>query len=174
MHNFSARNTVKIIAIFILIASVAFAYKYGLKNAKAAANPSGLTGKYGCMVNRNINGFGVLYNSLDSSYTIGMVATAIFDYDRNTVSTLSGEISNYNKINPLLTNYTSTGTFTEESITGHSGAYKSTITLTDTIRNRTGTMTFISIPVNSGNTVLVTEVSDNTSNAPWTGVCQKI
>jgi hypothetical protein len=161
-------------ACIILLLSIAYAYYGGLKKVNAATNPSGLTGKYGCMVNRNVNGFGILYNSLDSSYTIGLVATAIFDYDRNTVSTLSGEIANYNKMDPLLKNFTSEGTFTETSIPTHSGAYKSTITLTDTVRQKTGTMTFISIPVNSGNTILITEISDNTSNAPWTGVCQKI
>lgn len=161
-------------ACFILLLTIAFVYHGGLKKVNAATNPSGLTGKYGCMVNRNVNGFGSMYNNLDSTNTIGLVATAIFDFDKNTVSTLSGEIANFNKADPVLKNFTSEGTFTEVAIPTHSGAFKSTVTLRDTVRNKTGTMTFVSIPVNAGNTILITEISDNTSNAPWTGVCQKI
>lgn len=174
MFNFKKSNISKIIAASILIGSTAFAISNGFKKAQATTNPSGLTGKYGCMMSSNVNGFGALYQSLDSSYTFGLVATAIINYDNNTVSTLSGEISNYNKSNPKIYNYTSVGTFTEIAIPNHNGVYKATGTLTDVVRNRSGTMTFISIPVNSGNTILVTDISDNTSNAPWTGVCQKI
>lgn len=114
-------------ACFILLLTIAYVYHGGLKKVNAATNPSGLRDKYGCMVNRNVNGFGSLYNNLDSTNTIGLVATAIFDFDRNTVSTLNGEIANFNKADPVLKNFTSEGAFTEVATPSRSGAFGITL-----------------------------------------------
>jgi hypothetical protein len=167
-------NVKSLLSLSLLIVSILIVWHAGFRGVNASTSASGLTGKYGCMYNRNVNGFQGLYRSFDSTKSVALVATAIINYDSKTISTLSGEVSNWDGLNPEAQNFTSSGSFSESAVSNHSGAYEMAVTLTDPVRNKTGTMKFITIPVNSGNTILVTEIGTNTSSAPWTGVCQKI
>lgn len=174
MLNINARTLSKVAAALILIASLGSAYKYGMKTANASNSPSGLTGKYGCMLNRNFNGFINHYNTFSPNDSIPSIATSIIDYDTKTIQAMSSMVKGFaSSTNPQLSEDMSSGTFVETAISGYSGAYRLTSSLINS-NNISGSLKMIAIPVNSGNTVLITEISSGTTNAPWTGVCQKV
>lgn len=174
MINLYSLRLGKFFSAMVLIVALIYAYQNGLKKAHAVVNPSGLTGKYGCMMNRNINGFETLYLNNSASDAVGILSTAILNYDDNSVKTLTGMVSDYKGNSPRITDIINTGTFVETVISGYPDVYRSVVTLSDP-NNNTSSLVLIIVPVNSGKTVLMTEINAGTTGrAPWTGVCQKI
>lgn len=151
-----------------MLAAIWFAGTHNFKEAHATANPSGLTGKYGCMMSRATSGFGTLWQGHNG---IGISSMVYLDYSTNSGAAVTGVVSGYNTSSPSASLTTSSGTFTEATIPD---SYNAIFMLTMVDSHDSSVMKFITMPVNSGNTMLFTEVQDGQQSAPWSGVCQKL
>ena len=170
MNKFKLLLDKKVFSIFILIIAAYLAFTHNIKTAYAAVNPSGLTGAYGCMLNRNSIGYGVLWQGGSG---VGITVIMNMDYSNNTSKALVTSTKNFNTANVSTKIQKITTTFVETS-TGLPGTYNIVHAITNEAGISDGAASFIGIVVNSGNTILMTQVDDNQAKAPWSGVCQKI
>lgn len=160
-----------IFGLFIVGWMVYFAVTGNYKLAHAVTNPSGLTGKYGCMFNKNINGY---VNYYDTG-TTAVQAVTFTDYSNNTSSGVLSIVKDFNTKKADTYYEIFSSTFTEQAVPGVQSVYetKHVLTFND---GAVDTMTMLNVVVNSGNTILSSQVpNDNDNNEPnWSGVCQKI
>lgn len=156
------------IALSILIISY-FLTSHNIKNANASSNPSGISNKYGCMISRSMSGFSTLYSNANN---VGMNAMVYLDYSSNSFVAVIGNVSGFNSSSPTENSTTKVGTFVETVISNTNNVAYS-VQLTDSSNNQQS-LRFITMPVNSGATILMTEVEESATSAPWNGVCQKI
>ena len=171
MEKLNLRLDRKIVAGFILVVGTYFAFTHEIKTAHAVTNVSGLTGQYGCMMNRNSSGYSALWQGHNGTWT-NMIS--YIDYSNNTTKGLANQTDNYNTTNVTTTTKLFTTTFTETAVTGVTGTYKTVHSVTNPDGSDGGTATFIGIVVNSGNTILMTQTEDGQAKATWSGVCQKV
>ena len=160
-----------VVALFILFVGTYFAFTHNVKNASAVTNPSGLTGQYGCMLNKNSAGYGALWQGHTGIWTNMIV---YMDYSNNTTKALASVNDNYNTTSVVTNTQKVTTTFTETAVDGVTGTYKTVHAVTNADGSSGGTVTFIGIYVNSNNTILMTQVEDGQNKSSWSGVCQKI
>lgn len=171
MRKFNLRLDRKVVGLFILVVGTYFAFTHNVKTAYAAVNPSGLSAQYGCMLNRNSNGFGA-YNQGGSEIGTNMII--YMDYSNNSSKVLVTMTNNFNTQNVTSSSSKVTTTFSEAAVVGLTATYKMVHTITNSDGSAGGTANFIGIVVNSGNTILLTQAEENQSKATWSGVCQKI
>jgi hypothetical protein len=170
MEKFNFSLDRKVVALFVLVVGTYFAFTHDVKTAQATTNVSGLTGQYGCMLNRNGSGYGVLWQN-DGVWT-NMIS--YMDYSNNTTKNLATETDHYNTTNVSSSTQKFTTTFTETAVSEVTSTYKTVHSITNGDGSNGGTATFIGIVVNSGNTILMTQTEDGQAKATWSGVCQKI
>lgn len=168
MYKFINENKSKFLSLLILSAAIWFGVTHSFKEARAITNPSGLTGKYGCVMSRASSGFATLWQGHNG---IGINSMVYLDFSTNTGGAVTGVVSGYNTSTPTSSLTTSSGTFTE---TAMPDTYNSVYLMRLTDSRDASVMKFLTMPVNSGNTILFTEVEDGQQSAPWNGVCQKI
>lgn len=171
MEKFSFSLDRKVVALFILVVGTYFAFTHDVKTAQATTNVSGLTGQYGCMLNRNGSGYGALWQGHNG---ISTSLVSYVDYGTNTSTGMLTMANSYNTTSVTTTTEKFTTTFTETAVAGVTSVYKLTNTVTNADGTPGGTATFIGIVVNSGNTILMTQTEEAQAKATWSGVCQKI
>lgn len=160
-----------VVAAFILVVGSYFAFTHDVKTANATANASGLTGQYGCMLNRNGSGYAALWQGNDG---IGTSAILYLDYSTNTGKGMTTFTDNYGTSSVQTGTGTFTTSFTETAVTEVNNVYKFTHTITNADGSSGGTGTFIGILTNSGNTILLSQTENAQPKATWSGVCQKV
>ena len=173
MEKFNFRLDRKVVALFILVVGTYFAFTHDVKTAQATTNPSGLTAQFGCMLNRNGSGYGARWQGGNG---IGTNAIMSLDFSTNTSKFMQTQTDNFNTTSATTSQVTATTTFTEVASTDVNNVYKLTHTITNSSDGTLvgGTATFLGVVVNSGNTILVTQVENGSPKASWSGVCQKI
>ena len=171
MQQFNLRLDRKIVALFILVVGAYFAFTHNVKTAYATVNPSGITGAFGCLMNRNGIGYGTHWQGTSG---IGTNLILNIDYSNNTSKGMLASTNNFNTDNVTTTTDIITTTFTETVVTGVTGTYKLTHVVTNSDGSPGGIATLIGIVVNSGNTILMSQVENAEAKATWSGVCQKI
>jgi len=141
-----------------------FACLVGLFNNSFAQTKSiPLSGSCGFITNRNFGGWDLNYQG---SQTVAQNFTGIINFDAGTMFALANVVSNYGKTNAFESQLIdSTPTFIAIS----NGPFPGSHYLTAVGESKPA---FILIPVNGGNTFLMTEL--NTTKTSSTGVCQKI
>lgn len=144
--------------------SILLACVFGFVNTSLAQSKSvPFSGSCGFVLNRNFGGWDLSYQG---SETVAQNFTGIINFDSGTMFTLANVVSNYCKTNAFEGQLIdSTPTYISMSNGPFSGSYYLTAV-------GDAKPAFIMIPVNSGNTFLMTEL--NTSKTSSTGVCQKI
>lgn len=168
MYKFLKVNNSKVVSLLVLSAAIWFAVTHKFNEARATTNPSGLTSKYGCVMSRASSGFATLWQGHNG---IGINSMVYLDFSTNTGGAVTGVVNGYNTSTPTSSLTTSSGTFTETAVPD---SYNSVYLLRFTDSRDASVMKFLTMPVNSGNTLLFTEVEDGQQSAPWNGVCQKI
>ncbi len=171
MEKFNFSLDRKVVALFVLVVGTYFAFTHDVKTAQATTNVSGLTGQFGCMMNRNGSGYGALWQGHNGTWTNMIVYV---DYSNNTTKGMATQTDNYNTTSVTTSTKQFTATFTETAVTGVTGTYKTVHSVTNSDGSDGGTATFIGIVVNSGNTILMTQTEDGQAKATWSGVCQKV
>jgi len=161
----------KVVAAFILVVGSYLAFTHNERQAIAATNASGLTGQYGCMMNRNGSGYATLWQGQNGIST-GLII--YLDYSNNTAKGLLTMANDYNLSSVTTSTEKISTTFIEEEVGGVTKTYKTVHTVTNSDGSPGGVATFIGITVNSGNTILMTQVEEQRAKATWSGVCQKI
>lgn len=161
----------KVFAVLLLIFGLYFAFTHDVKIAHASVNPSGLTAKYGCLVNRNTSAFSALMTGHSGKEGTNMIMN--IDYGTNTISAVLTGNQYYNSNNAITVVGTGNGTFSETVLQGVVNTFKVVSTFPGD-NNTTITLTYYITPVNSGNTFLLSSAEDGQANAPWSGVCQKV
>ena len=159
-----------VVSAFILVVGSYFAFTHDVKTVNAASNASGLTGQYGCMLNRNGSGYAVLWEGHDG---IGTNVLLSLDFSSNTGKGMTTFTDDYGTLNVKTGTTTVSTTFTELAAPEVPNVYKWTHTITNADNSSGGTGTFIGILTNSGNTILMSQTEANNSKATWSGVCQK-
>jgi hypothetical protein len=172
MNDFVIRINKRYLIIFVLISSLYFAFTHNVKNANASANPSGLTGQYGCLMNRNTSAYTTLWTG--HSGAEGTNAMVYLDYSNNTMSSALTAHPNYNSVNVTTIIRKYTATFVETVYVGVKNTYKTEFNMLNDDGTAFGIMTFYTIPVNGGKTILFTSQEDGLSKGAWSGVCQQI
>jgi hypothetical protein len=138
----------------------------GLKTVKdsyAQSSASPLTGSCGLILNRNFGGWEVFYKGAN---TVAQNFIGIINFDTGTFHGLTNMVSGYG---------TSQASESQQVFTDNQ---KGTITAGPVIGSYyltaagENTPSFVFVPVNGGNTFLVSEL--NTTKTSSTGVCQKI
>lgn len=138
----------------------------GINFATASTNASGLTSQYSCVMNRQIEAF---TSNLIGGNGIGISLIFYLDYSKNTGSMNMTLVDKFGTTGALGSQKSSDFVFTDIKYSGVPNTYLLTGKLSD------GSTTDIYyMPVNSGNTLIVSSVVVSASKAPWTGVCQKI
>ena len=171
MKKFNFRLDRKVVALFILVVIAYFAFTHNVKTAYATVNPSGLTGQFGCLLNRNGIGYGAFWQG-NSGMGINLIMN--INYSNNTAQAMVTQINNFNTVNVTTTASVITSTFTETAIAGVPSTYKLAYVVTQSDGSPGGIATMIGIVVNSGNTILLTQVEEGLPKSSFSGVCQKI
>lgn len=156
--NFKNSKLIKLFAIFLLVLGI-------LKPVDAATpNPSGLTGQYSCVINKQHGPFNTKLNGSDG---VGILVTSFFDFTKNSGSMILTMVNGFGTKTASSELVSIDFTFSETKHATAPNSYLLALKLSDN-----ETTTFLSMPVNSKNTVLITSL--DVSKAPWTGVCQKL
>lgn len=147
----------------------------------AQSSSSSLSGKYGCLVNKNFSGFDA---GLNGSTRVGYHYMLHFDLTSKTSQIISIHlIDNYGK-SSVTTNWapgasgtpagSGAGVLEVKENQNFPGAYL--IRSTSTSENSTKwTTTYVAMSVNNGNTLLISSgAGGNGDSEPFTGVCNKI
>jgi hypothetical protein len=163
MEKFSFRLDRKVVAGFILVVGTYFAFTHDVKTAQATTNPSGLTGQYGCVLNRLTSGFNVAWTGAN----ITTSAVISLNYSDNSAKGLLIKVANYNQGGATTSTVSGTDSFTETAVSDVPNTYKY-------VFGDTSTPPFVGIVVNSGNTILMTQVEHGSPKASFSGVCQKV
>jgi secreted protein with Ig-like and vWFA domain len=171
MEKFNFSLDRKVVAAFILVVGTYFAFTHDVKTAQATTNASGLSAQFGCMLNRNGSGYQTKWQG---SSDIGTSLVVYMDFSTNTSKGLTTFTDNFNTSSVSTKTQSFTTTFTETAVAEVNNTYKVTHTVTNSDGTPGGTATFLGILVNSGNTVLMTQVENGVSKASWSGVCQKV
>jgi hypothetical protein len=171
MEKLNLRMDRKVVALFILVVGTYFSFTHDVKTAQATTNASGLTAQFGCMLNRNGSGYGAKW---DGSSSVGTNLIMSMDFSNNSTKGLITKAENYNRTNVTTTSETFTSSFTEVAVPEVNNTYKITHTITNSDGSAGGTATFIGMLVNTGNTLLMTQVEHGSPKASWSGVCQKV
>lgn len=151
---------IKSILLNIFIASSA------IDSASAGTNASGLSGQYSCVVNRQVDAY---TSNLNGGNGIGIGMIFYIDYSKNTGSLIITSVDKFGTTGAVGNQKTSDFTFTEVKLSAIPNTYVATSRLTDG-----SSIDFFAMPVNSGNTILITSGGNVASKAPWSGVCQKV
>ncbi len=153
-------KTLKLISL-LLLAIVGI-----LKPAAAEPNPSGLTGQYSCVINRQHAPFST---NLNGAGGVGVMITGFFDYTKNSGSMIITGVNNFGTKSVNSEQESVDFTFTETKHPTVANTFNLTVKLPgNEIAN------FIHMPVNGKNTLMVTSSDNKSSKAPWNGICQKI
>ena len=135
----------------------------GIKDSHAQSSASPFTGSCGLILNRNFGGWEASYKG---SNTVAQNFIGIINFDTGYTSVLVNMVSGYGTSQASESQQVfidnQKGTITAGPVTG-------TYYLTAAGEN---TPSFVFVPVNGGNTFLVSEL--NTTKTSSTGVCQKI
>lgn len=166
----SALVTRKNALMFILCCLVLATYN--IKNVKAVSQTT-LSGSCGILANTNYNGWDKkAANQQPNVLTKSVIGTLNFDTGRWHVELTI--MSNYGGTGAVSESKTkSSGTATLDSFDSDTGIYKYTFTLD----GGAGTMNISVLPVNSGNTFLISGQIESLSIAngpPVSGICQKV
>jgi hypothetical protein len=155
IHNFKFS---KLTVMFFLLA-------FGILKPALAAdpNPSGLTGQYSCVMNRQHGPFNA---NLMGAGGVGILITGFFDYAKKSGSLLLTLVDNFGTKGITGEQVAIDFVFSETKHAKIPNKY----VLTALIDNEYSS--FLVMPVNSKNTLLIT--SADFKKAPWTGVCQKV
>ena len=132
----------------------------------ANTNPSGLTGQYSCLMSRNVDAYA---SNLNGGNGIGIGMIVFIDYPKKTGSLILTSVDKFGTTGANGNQKTDDFTFTEFKSAEVPNTYVITSRFADG-----STSDLFSIPVNGGNTILVTSGGKDATKAPWTGVCQKI
>ena len=133
-----------------------------------ASNSTGLNGSCGFLVQRSFGGFG----NAQVGYNFTHNFIGIIDFDKSTASGTLNQLYNYQQANANIVTSTTTNVPIFISAGPFPGSYYISLTASDT-------QAFIFVPVNGGNSFLVSQKglvspSANPSDPALTGVCQKI
>lgn len=150
-----------------LISVILITFFVFLSSSQAGNTVSGLTGQYSCLLNRQLVPYA---SNLTGSSGIGVTIIGNIDYSKNTGAFGVFMADNFGKVGTTGTLYNMTGNFTEVKYTPVPNSYKLIISPNDGSNN----MDLIVMPVNGGNSLLVTAGEIGAAKAPWSGVCQKI
>ena len=149
------------VKILFLVAITTFLIIFAFRAPTTKAQSSVLSGSCGIIMNANFGGW------LAGSYgdSIGQNSLGVFNFDKGTFESVTNYVNSYQTSNPSETQATNAGSFTISA-----GPIQGTYALSGT--GSTVNATLYILPVNGGNTFLVT---DATSTKPSSaGVCQKI
>lgn len=138
----------------------------GINVATANTNASGLTGQYSCVINRQLDAF---TSNLNGEDKVGLGMIFYIDYSKNTGSIIITLVDKFGTTGAVGNQKTSNFTFTEVKVPTVPNTYLATPKLPDG-----STMDFFMMPVNSGNSILISSGGSVASKAPWTGICQKV
>jgi hypothetical protein len=137
-----------------------------MNTVQAATTASGLTGQYSCLLNRQLVPY---VSSLTGGSSIGVTIIANIDYSKNSAAFGVFMADNFGKANAAGTLFNTAGTFTEIKYSPVPNAYKLIVSIADG-----STVDLMIMPVNAGNSLLVSTGEREAAKAPWSGVCQKI
>jgi hypothetical protein len=171
MEKFNFSLDRKVVAAFILVVGTYFAFTHNVKTAQATTNASGLTAQFGCMLNRNGSGYGAKWQGGNG---IGTNLVMYLDYSNNTSKGLITQADNFNTTSVTTSTASFSTTFTETASTEVNNVYKVVHAVTNSDGSSGGNATFVGILVNSGNTILISQVENGSPKASWSGVCQKV
>lgn len=161
MISISKSISIKILAA-LFIASGIMTYGFKTHIAKAAVGVTGLTGKYGCMTNRN---FPPTTEWLTGNSNTGANFLYILDFDAGTGVAAIFLNNNWG----LKNNVTSSVVAASGAFTQANGPAAGIYTI-----NFTDGQSYNLVPVNSGNTLFLSAASTvNYGTTPETGICQK-
>lgn len=150
----------KVIAVMmVLIGIAAFAYK--IPETKAQASPA-ITGKFGCIMNTNP----VPYLTQRTNTYAFINQMSVVDFDARTINASISNVIGFNTMSAVNQNDEVEGRFTISS-----GAFSGSFIITSV--GSEGSGTYIMVPVNSGNTILIKSREEG-NVIPETGVCQRI
>lgn len=136
----------------------------GLLNSSFAQSKAiPLSGSCGFIINRNFGGWDQYYQG---SQTVAQNFTGIINFDSGTMFVLANLVSNYGKSNAIESQLIDS---TPTIISTSNGPFAGSYYLTAAGESKPS---FLIIPVNGGNTFLMTEL--NITKTSSTGVCQKI
>jgi len=172
MEKFNFSLDRKVVAIFILVVGTYFAFTHDVKTAQATTNPSGLTGQFGCLLNRNSLGYQTNWQNSPNNVGVGVIF--YLDYATNTGKAQLTLVDSFNGNTPTTKTEKISTTFTETAVDGVTSVYKLVHAVTNSDGSDGGTAQFIGIVVNSGNTILMSQVQNGVTKAPYSGVCQKV
>lgn len=139
----------------------------GINFAIASTNDSGLTGQYSCVVNRQVDAHSA---NLSGENGIGVGIISYFDFSKKSGSMIMTLVDNFGVRGTVGSQKNMDFTFSEVKHASMPNTYLLTARLID----GSSTVDFFSMPVNGGNTLLITSGVNVASKAPWSGVCQKI
>ena len=171
-NNFSVLigNTRFILVFFVAVFSLTFMFK---NQVARAVTQQTLTGSCGIIFTTNINGWEGVAKTYGTSITINAIGTINFDQ-----ATFAGKFANVtpygNSTHVDEVFYTSTGALTLVSFTTSTGVYEYTATDSS---SPTDVVHLSVLPVNSGNTFLITAYSSSSASSTTpvaSGVCQKV
>ena len=135
-------------------------------SATANTISSGLTGQYSCLMSRLVDAYA---SNLIGGNGIGIGMIVYIDYPKKAGSLILTSVDKFGTSGAIGNQKSGDFTFVESKLTEVPNTYVITSRFTDGSTNE-----LFTIPVNGGNTILVTSGGKEASRAPWTGVCQKI
>jgi len=138
----------------------------GINSASANTNASGMTGQYSCVINRQVDAY---TSNLNGGNGIGLGMIFYIDYSKNTGALIITSVDKFGTTGAVGNQKTSDFTFTEVKVSAVPNTYFATSRLPDG-----SSIDFFVMPVNNGNSLLITSGGSVASKAPWTGVCQKV
>lgn len=158
--NFSAKTLVGIVSL-----AIGASLLLQGKQLYAQATTSGLSGTFGCMVNKNFQGFNTKYSN--GIAHAGALYTITISNGTITLNGIQNDISNYEQSSASMSthNLTNLTTFTIQADTPSAGISK----VTNTADNNSISYT---LAVNGGNTIFL--MSAPTDRPSDFAVCQKI
>ena len=117
-------------------------------------------------MSRNVDAYA---SNLNGGNGIGIGMIVFIDYPKKTGSLILTSVDKFGTTGANGNQKTDDFTFTEFKSAEVPNTYVITSRFADG-----STSDLFSIPVNGGNTILVTSGGKDATKAPWTGVCQKI
>jgi hypothetical protein len=143
-----------LITVFVIV----FAFR--ASNIKAQA--SSLSGSCGIIMNSNFGGWA---SGLTGS-SVGQNTLGILNFDTGTFTSINNYVNNYGTSTPSETQNVESGKFVISA-----GAIAGTYAI-DAVNKTATDSTLYILPVNGGNTFLITDATSNKPSAA--GVCQKL
>jgi hypothetical protein len=133
-----------------------------IPETKAQASPA-ITGKFGCILNTNP----VPYLTQRTNTYAFINQMSVVDFDARTINGTISNVIGFNTMSAVNQNDEGSATFTISS-----GPFSGSYIITSVVPGG-GIGTYITVPVNSGNTILIKSREEGNA-LPETGVCQRI